>query len=548
MIKRHLSLLPLSLCLAILLIASSVPAQLSFTKTNCPAGIYPHMVSIADFNGDGHDDLAVTNNYWDEQSAKGVTILLNDGSGDYGAPVTYPTGESADDLHVGDLNGDGHPDVAVVSRIESKLTLLLNDGHGAFTITDDYDIPGSDIGVRIADFDGDGKPDVVTGGVVVMINNGDGTLADGVDYDAGSMRRLEVGDVNNDGYPDIAVTNRGANSVSLLLNNGDGTFAPKAVYPTGAFANHVIIDDLDGDGWKDLAVTNRNDNTVSVLRNNGNGTFAAQVVYPMSASPDVLAVGDLDGDSYADLVVVDESFNGGITVLLNNGNGTFRPGTTLGGGEGSRVGVDIADINGDGRNDIVASLAGLNMVSVFLNTSELPVTLTAFQAIAHEQSALLTWSTSEEVNFSHFEIQRSADGRLWQRVGEVAAAGLGDAPLAYRYSDVQPLPGLSYYRLKMIDLDGTYVYSDIRSVVSRAAPALHLEVYPNPASDRVSLTTSGAVSEIRLRDLSGRLLRKISSYEKEKGIPVSGLGAGVVLVEVRYADGTVKVGRVVTAR
>ncbi len=89
-----------------------------------------------------------------------------------------------------------------------------------------------------------------------------------------------------------------------------------------------------------------------------------------------------------------------------------------------------------------------------------------------------------------------------------------------------PFPTCLNYRLKMIDLDGTYTYSNIRSVVSRAATERDLAVYPNPASDQVSLLTSGTVSDVLLRDISGRLLRKVSSCEKEKGIPVSGLNPG----------------------
>lgn len=554
MIKRHLSPrpLPLLLCLAILLTASSVPAQPLFTTTNYAAGIYPRDIAIADFNGDGYDDLAVANSYWGEEPVKGVAILLNDGSGGYAAPVIHQTGESADDIHAGDLNGDGYPDVAVVSRRDDKLTILLNDGHGAFPEIVEYTVSGSPFAVRIADFNNDGKPDVATtsgANVTVMINKGDGTLAGGVGYNVGNPIKVDVGDVNNDGHTDIAVTNGSFSGVSLLLNNGDGTFATQTTYPVGAYANYVIINDLNNDGWKDLAVTNRTGNSVSVLLNNGNGTFATQAAYAVGDSPAALAAGDLDGDGYAELVIADGNFDADITVLLNNGNGTFSLMPAFGEREGTRIGVGVADLDSDGRNDIVVSLGGLNVVSVFLNSSELPVTLTAFKAMVQEQSALLTWSASGEVNFSHFEIQRGTDGMQWQRVGEVVAAGRNDAPLVYLYSDDRPLPGLSYYRLKMIDLDGTYAYSNIRSVIYRTLPERDLEVYPNPASGQVSLTTTGAVSEVLLRDISGRLLRKVSSYDKEKSIPVSGLlGPGVVLVEVRYTDGRVEIGKVVVAR
>ncbi len=175
----------------------------------------------------------------------------------------------------------------------------------------------------------------------------------------------------------------------------------------------------------------------------------------------------------------------------------------------------------------------------------LPVTLSGFTARAGEQSVLLEWHTANEMNTSRYEIQRSNNGRLWQAIGEVAAAGESDAPLAYHYRDLSPLPGLSYYRLRMIDRgDGIYTYSDIRSVVTSKDTDTALLVYPNPATGRIYLDAKEDIAEVLLWDITGRLLKKVR-YQEETGISIDGLGSGMLLVEVRLADGTSRTGRVI---
>lgn len=179
----------------------------------------------------------------------------------------------------------------------------------------------------------------------------------------------------------------------------------------------------------------------------------------------------------------------------------------------------------------------------------LPVTLVDFSATPDEQSVLLEWHTTSESNASHYEIQRSADGRLWQEIGAIAAAGESDAPLAYRHRDLRPLPGLSYYRLKMIDHtgghgDAGFAYSEIRSVVRAERMDTALKLYPNPVTDRVYLETEGVITEVLLWDIAGRLVRK-ERYQEGIGISIDGLGLGILLVEARLADGTSRMGRVV---
>src|SRR2546425_244962 len=105
-------------------------------------------------------------------------------------------------------------------------------------------------------------------------------------FDAGSSPiSLAIGDLNEDGKPDLAVANLSANTVSVLLGNGDGTFGAKTDYGTRSNPNSVAIGDLNGDGKPDLAVANYSSNTVSVLLGNGDGTLGAKTDFSTGSNP-----------------------------------------------------------------------------------------------------------------------------------------------------------------------------------------------------------------------------------------------------------------------
>ncbi len=172
----------------------------------------------------------------------------------------------------------------------------------------------------------------------------------------------------------------------------------------------------------------------------------------------------------------------------------------------------------------------------------LPVRLIDFEVSREAESAVLRWHTVAEINFLRFEIEHSTTGTTWSKSGEVAAQN-GTGSNAYRYT-VGLQKGRNYYRLKMIDHDGTYAYSEIRSVRMDGAPAPGVQIYPNPVSGRFYLNSSEPVAEVVLWDLAGRLLRR-EAYGKDTGVSVAGLGPGVVVAEIRYTNGTISKGKIV---
>jgi hypothetical protein len=366
-------------------------------------GYYAHAVVVADVNGDGKPDLLVANECEsaDNCSAGGISVLLGNGDGTFQAAVAYASGGySANSVAVGDVNGDGKPDLLVANCAASfdacgdgnngAASVLLGNGDGTFRAAVTYASGGFGANaIAVGDVNGDGKADVVvaddcadsacTSSVVgVLLGNGDGTFRAAVIYGPvwGITFSEAVGDVNGDGKPDLVVANScvypqyedcTSANVGVLLGNGDGTFQAVVTYGSGGQdARSVVVADVNGDGKPDLVVANEctNDNcngVVGVLLGNGDGTFQAAVTYGSGGYyADSLAVADVNGDGKPDLVVANECsddtcMSANVGVLLGNGDGTFQAAVTYGSGGYYADSLAVADVNGDGKLDLLVA-------------------------------------------------------------------------------------------------------------------------------------------------------------------------------------------------
>jgi hypothetical protein len=285
------------------LFASSAP---SFAAARSYAtGRAPISVAMGDLNGDGKPDLA-TANY--EVGVNSVSVLLNSGHGSFRAKRDYRTGRRPSSVAIGDLNGDGRMDLATANEAEgvNTVSVLVNQGDGSFQSKLDYRTGADPNSVAMGDVNGDAKRDLVTANwsddgstVSVLLNRGDGSFEPKVDYRTQSgADSVAMGDLNGDGTPDLAIANFGG-TVAVLLNTSDGSVQAGRDYRTGGPAESIAIGDLNGDGKPDLATANGN-GTVSMLANRGDGSFRARLDYPIGAG-NSLVIGDLNGDGKLDL-------------------------------------------------------------------------------------------------------------------------------------------------------------------------------------------------------------------------------------------------------
>lgn len=282
-------------------------------------------------------------------------------------------------LAIGDVSGDGRPDVVLgrLGELSQEICVFLGNADGTFApvITQPSSNPPND--VALGDMNGDDKLDLVAANILgvasVSLGNGDGTFAEPVSFSAGINFRVAVGDVNNDGQLDVAVARLG--DIAVFLGNGDGTVGAMIVVPSGAKgASGITIGDINGDNKPDLARAGESSSqergVASVMLGNGDGTFGEPHLYwsgsstQFSSFPRSVAIRDLNGDGTPDLLTAN-AWSSDVSLLLGRGDGTF--------GETRNIGfdsteftigfrpqaADLADLNGDGMPEvIVANEAG----------------------------------------------------------------------------------------------------------------------------------------------------------------------------------------------
>ncbi len=355
-------------------------------------------MTTANINGDGKPDIIVANYGSDTVSVMMNTTAPGAAVPTFASQQTFATGNGPFSVTLADVNGDGLPDIIVANAGSDTVSVLLNTtapgaAAASFATQRTFATASGPVSVTTSDLNGSGLADLIVAdegaNVVSVLMN---TMAPGATtasfaaqrtFATGSApRSVTAADVNGDGLPDIIVDDYGSSSVAVLLNTtvpgaALPTFAAQQEFATGSTPSSLVTADLNGDGRPDVIVANYGSGTVSVLLNTTapgatTASFATQRTFATGNGPRSVAVVDLNGDGVPDLIVANyNSFD--LSVLQNttvpgSATATFAPQQTFLAGNGP-FSVAAADLNGDGRADIIVANYTSDTVGVLLNTT-----------------------------------------------------------------------------------------------------------------------------------------------------------------------------------
>jgi fibronectin type 3 domain-containing protein len=291
-------------------------------------------VAVGDITGDGRADVLLG------LGGLGVQVFPQDASGTLGSPALHATIDS-DRIRLGQLDGDGRLDVAGVGWGSDTVSVLLNDGSGGFGAPTAY--PARHDGyddLEVADVSGDGLDDLVVMSGQGLVPNlsivpqlASGGFGPAAEYQIGGnvlTHGIGVGDVTGDGRTDVVASyggNKPSSFVAVFAQTAGGTLAAPVSYGSYDIPEPLDVADMDLDGRADVVTLHGGWNQAGMYRQTAGGMLAAEDLYPIPYAthydPHGLAIGDVTGDGAPDVVLAD--YNNGLVVLRNTPPG---PATT----------------------------------------------------------------------------------------------------------------------------------------------------------------------------------------------------------------------------
>ena len=362
-------------------------------RDSLPAGFIPAGVATADFNRDGHMDWVVANG-----GANTLWLYLGKGDGTSQLPTIIPLlGQAPVAVVAADLRGIGISDLIVAEADSGTIGIFFGNGDGTFQREKQFFVPGPPTTLAVADLNKDGHLDIVAGtvaspqvnGFITLLGDGKGNFSAPISaplddpFNPPFVIGMAVADFNNDGLPDIVYADPGGDTEAwVFINQGDGTFKRSQLlifgFPMGdVFIVGTAAGDLNSDGCQDALVL-FNFGGAFIYNGDCSGTFKT-LNFTTTGLGDAAfnaAVVDVNGDGHPDLVttgvlIVADAFFGKpagdlLTVLLNDGTGKLLPPQVYR-GDTSVFAFAVADVNGDGKPDIVTANQDSDSATVFLN-------------------------------------------------------------------------------------------------------------------------------------------------------------------------------------
>ncbi|MFJ8013475.1 FG-GAP-like repeat-containing protein [Streptomyces sp. NPDC096339] len=355
-------------------------------------------VAIGDLNNDGKPDLVTA------IRAEGVGVFLGSGGGSFGTVTKYAAPQTMSSRFISsaviqDVNGDGNKDVISQDGRGNIALVWLGDGSGALgagAAVELNPLPGCDttgdnpcvarfpVGVVVGDFDEDGKQDLATANantnnVALVLGNGDGTFGAATRFGLNGgtgPQGIAAAELNGDGHLDLVTSNSSTGTLSVLLGDGDGGFAAASSVSAGmTLPTKLKLADVNEDGKQDaVIVAPGTPGRAAVLLGDGAGGFGTANLLSAGSNLTSASVSDTNGDGHVDLIV---SSAGSHQVIVLEGDGTGAFGSPLAfglNGGFNPQSAAVADLNGDGRPDVVTANANgsatfVNDASVLLNAS-----------------------------------------------------------------------------------------------------------------------------------------------------------------------------------
>lgn len=549
------------------------PAKNTITATdfgerqNFSLGTTPKAVAFGDIDGDGKADMITTDHEYPLFAGRyenNVSIFLNtsnSGMVSFAPRVRVTFNQPGLNVKVADMDGDGKLDLIVQGSISGQninMAVYRNSstiGNISFSLVSYVSIANKyPVNIAIADIDGDGLQDIVAGHnigfnfSVLRNTSAAGTITFApaesfpVNFNSGNV---SVADFDGDGKIDVLTSD-----YSICRNTSTPGKISFATYKNifDAICNSIKATDIDGDGKVD--VIGESSGGFFVLRNNSNIgiiNFDRRLAYTpiVSGTTRSIEVADINGDNKPDLLLTSFTNRGVNNISIYQNISTpniihFAAQINIATGA-EPVAIAACDLDGDAKPDIASVNQNNNNVSVFRNLDiVLPIVLKDFTVKKDNTIALLEWVSTEETNAKQYEIEKSYNGTAFTQIGIVATKGYASS---YTFTNALPTntiqPTTIYYRLKLVNSDGTYSYSAVKTI-QLLPNKTAVSLYPNPVKDRLNIVVNNALA-IKVYNSNGKIVyqQSVNSNSTSYSISTSNFANGMYFIQIHTKSGEV---------